>query len=143
MEGHYYSLDPEVAGGWGAQTVADTAVHPPRVEKLHYVFDGWLGDDLVQSFPCFLVTDALAQSIRLANLTGYSIAPVLADTSPEFQEGHRHTQLPLFHWFRVAGSNGATDFSLSRQHLLVVSERALGVLRQHNISHCTIEPVER
>lgn len=36
-------------------TIMEATVHPPRVERLHYEFEDWLGDDLVESFPSFLV----------------------------------------------------------------------------------------
>ena len=39
----FYQLEPEVAGGWGEDTVADTTMQPPRVLQLDYCFDGWLG----------------------------------------------------------------------------------------------------
>lgn len=41
----FFALEPEVAGGLGPNTVMDRSVHPPRVSHLHYVFDGWMGDD--------------------------------------------------------------------------------------------------
>ncbi len=55
-------LEPEVAGGWGANIIADTDCHPPRIEHLHYEFEGWLGDPIVESFPCFLILESLASS---------------------------------------------------------------------------------
>lgn len=53
----FYILDPEVAGGLGTQTEIDSSVHPPLVKRLHYELDAWMGDDLVQTFPCYLVTN--------------------------------------------------------------------------------------
>lgn len=43
----YFYIEPEVAGGLGRNTVMNRAVHPPVVSKLHYHFDGWLGDVLL------------------------------------------------------------------------------------------------
>jgi hypothetical protein len=31
----YHSIEPEVAGGLGANTIMDRTVHPPVVTKLH------------------------------------------------------------------------------------------------------------
>ena len=56
----YFILEPEIAGGWGERTVADTGIFPPTVTALHYRFDGWRGDELLESFPCFIVTDRFA-----------------------------------------------------------------------------------
>ena len=44
----YYILEPEVAGGFGENVVYDPATR--HVEHLHYQFDGWLGDDLLDRF---------------------------------------------------------------------------------------------
>ena len=65
-----YVLGPEVAGGWGVETVADTTRHPPVVYKLHYEFQGWLGDDVVETFPAILVTRRLADAFEQERLTG-------------------------------------------------------------------------
>lgn len=40
----YFYLEPEVSGGLGDDAIMDTGVHPPVVTRLHYEFDGWLGD---------------------------------------------------------------------------------------------------
>jgi hypothetical protein len=47
-----------------------------EVKKLEYVFDGWLGDHLVQSFPSFIVTfeaanalNTIVQDVSLLRLT--------------------------------------------------------------------------
>jgi hypothetical protein len=64
----FYILEPEVPGGVGPNTRMDTGVHPPRVSHLHYVFEGWLGDELVESFPCWMVTESLAARIADAKL---------------------------------------------------------------------------
>ncbi len=55
----YFVLEPEVAGQLGEQTVMDRSTHPPTIEKLHFVFDGWLGDDIVATFPSFWVSKNL------------------------------------------------------------------------------------
>ncbi|GGJ53754.1 hypothetical protein ALP32_02980 [Pseudomonas avellanae] len=44
---NYYHIEPEVAGSLGEQTVIDTESWPPKVSRLEYQFDGWLGDELL------------------------------------------------------------------------------------------------
>src|SRR3954454_10828086 len=61
----YFALEPEVAGQLGDTTMLDTSVHPPVIQRLEYRFDGWLGDDLLESFPCFVVTERLANELKL------------------------------------------------------------------------------
>ena len=43
----FYVLEPEVAGGFGENTILTrTPGKSMLVHKLHYQFDGWLGDPL-------------------------------------------------------------------------------------------------
>jgi hypothetical protein len=82
----YYTLEPEVAGGLGDGTVIDTTVHPPHVERLHYEFEDWLGDDLVESFPCFLVSKPLAARLTAAGLGTFQLKDVAVTMTPEAEE---------------------------------------------------------
>ncbi|MFY9952572.1 MAG: hypothetical protein WAK54_05070, partial [Bradyrhizobium sp.] len=66
----YFFVEPEVAGGLGPLTVMDTTTHPPIVSKLHYHFDGWLGNVLLETFPCFIVTDGARQALQAIGATG-------------------------------------------------------------------------
>ncbi|MGW8329895.1 hypothetical protein ACWGLE_18570 [Streptomyces sp. NPDC055897] len=64
----FYRLTPEVAGGFGSRTDLDSTVHPPYVMRLHYEVADWLGDCLVQTFPCFLVLRAVGAELDKAAL---------------------------------------------------------------------------
>lgn len=133
-----FVLEPEVAGGWGPQTRADTSVHPPIVHVLHHEFEGWLGDDLLETFPCYLVTERLGESLHSAQLTGFNLGPVQVTASEAFSQLHPHTALPSLKWLQISGSVGRTDFAISPEHQLIVSARALGILRSHQLKHCEV-----
>ncbi len=133
-----YMLDPEVAGGWGAGTVADTSCHPPKVNKLTYEFEGWSGDDLLTTFPCFIVTQRLADLIENASLSGYILVPVDITKSEIFTELYSKTELPSFKWFQVHGIAGNHDFAINNDHQLVVSEAAFSVISRTSIKQCEI-----
>ncbi len=60
----YFYIEPEVSGELGEGTLMDTTVHPPKVEKLNYEFSSWLGDDLIESFPCYIVSERLAERLK-------------------------------------------------------------------------------
>ena len=139
----FFSLEPDVAGGWGDGTVADTSVHPPVVTHLHYEFQDWFGDELVESFPCYLVTEALGATISQAGLNGFSLASVEITCSSEFTELQPNTMLPAFQWLKISGVAGESDFGLSSDHLLVVSEQALQVIGTHSISNCAVSEWRR
>jgi hypothetical protein len=135
-----YILKPEVAGGWGAGTIADTSCHPPFVSKLIYEFEGWSGDDLLTSFPCFIVTKQLADSIQSSSLNGYELAPVQVTKSGVFVELYPSRELPEFWWLKVNGVVGRNDFAINDHHRLVVSDTAFKLLSASNIAQCEVEP---
>jgi hypothetical protein len=136
----YFQLKPEVAGGFGQDTVIDRSGRFPEVKRLHYVFEDWFGDDMVASFPCLIITDRLKDLLRKADLTGYKLDHVTVSKSDLYQDIHPNgAPLPRFHWFKVIGRAGIDDFGLAPNHRLVVSERALRILQSGQLSDCLIE----
>jgi hypothetical protein len=133
-----YALDPEVAGDWGPETVADTQRHPPVVHRLHYEFAGWLGDDIVASFPVFLVSERLAVAIDEEALSGAQLDDVKVTKDPQFEEFFPDLarSLPEWRWLRPVGEPHMSDFWSRPDGQLVVSERAMNLLRRFNIEHC-------
>lgn len=134
---NYYVLEPEVPGGLGENTVLDTSVHPPIIHHLHYQFDGWLGDDILEGFPCFFCSDRLAEQFRKVGLKGFYLEEFETSTSDEFKELFPETILPKFYWLKITGVLG-DDFLLSANHRLVVSEAVISILKAFNIAHCDI-----
>jgi hypothetical protein len=139
----FYQVGPEVAGGWGEGTIADTTVHPPVVHRLHYRFDGWLGDELLESFPCYIVTRGLAERLAESDLNGFELRPVEVSRSPMFEEQHPGRPLPPFKWLWVTGRAGAHDFGLAGGSRLVVSDRARDLLMGYELGQCAFEPWPR
>lgn len=138
----YFYVEPEVAGGPGDHTVMDVSVHPPAVTKLHYEFQGWLGDVLVESFPCFIVTEEAKRVLLEIGFSGATFADVEVTTSELFEEMQPELELPPFVWLKVDGQAGHDDFGLPPNHRLVVSERVLDALKPLGISNALIEPFE-
>jgi hypothetical protein len=138
MSNKRWQVRPEVAGALGENAIIDSSTHPPKVSRLHCHFDGWLGDDLLEVFPCFLVSERLARAIQQSNLTGWRLAPVEATESVEFEELYPNRGLPKFCWLQVIGDSAA-DFSLSAESHLVVSEEALRMLQCFIIENALVE----
>ncbi|MCU0864038.1 MAG: hypothetical protein MUC36_09615 [Planctomycetes bacterium] len=134
----FWSLEPEVAGELGDGSVLDTSVHPPIVSKLEYILSGWLGDDLLESFPCYVVTERLAKELQASACTGYRLDDVEVVTSPEFDDMYPERQLPGFRWLKITGKAGVDDFGMSAKHTLVVSDRALQAMRRHTLDQCGV-----
>lgn len=150
-----YMLKPEVAGQKGDATVIANldelrsgAALYPNVTKLEYEFYGWLGDELLETFPCFVVTSDLAESIKASGLSGAEFLPVHITKSDFFIEAHDR-ELPAFVRLMPTGrvlvdANGAVqswsgeDFNLAQRAELVVTDEGMSVLRRHRIGHCEI-----
>lgn len=133
---NYFLLSPEVAGGLGKNTVMNRTVHPPAISRLHYELDGWLGDELLESFPCFVVTRRLADAIENAGLSGVSFGDLEVTTSEQFKELYPDRDLPQFVWMKVMGKAGKQDFGLDDQNRLIASEKALDVLKTMRVDNC-------
>lgn len=57
-------LEPEVAGGIGPNSELHCDDGKLVVTRLNYEFDGWLGDALLETTPCFIVTNDARQVQR-------------------------------------------------------------------------------
>jgi hypothetical protein len=134
----YYLLQPEVAGGLGSRTNLDRSVHPPRVSRLHYEFEGWLGDDLLESFPCYIITPRVADALAMSALSGFALVNVEVSRSEEFEDFHGDLQLPAFRWLQITGILDKDDFGFAKEGL-VVSERAHELLSAFKLHQCEIQ----
>ncbi len=132
-----FRVSPEVAGALGDGTEMDAGVHPPRVDRLHYVFSGWLGDDIVESFPCFLVTERLADEISQSRLRGADLDEVMVSLDPQFERFFPDVaaSVPRWRWLRPMGRPGDDDFWLDDEAQLHVSEAAHELLQLFNVAN--------
>lgn len=143
MSTTYWRISPEVAGELAEGTQLDTTVHPPRVTRLQHRFEGWLGDDIVACFPCFLVTERLAKLLESSCLTGFQLDDVETSESPEFKEMYPDRQLPHFRWLKItAVQPKQDDFRLTHDHRLEVSDAALALLRSLQFDHADQEKAQ-
>jgi hypothetical protein len=130
----FFYLEPEVAGGWGENTVFSRSPGKPTVvEKLHYEFHGWIGDEFLESTPCFIVSERMANSIKNAQLTGVDFDEVEVTKSEQFQQIYPNRELPKFLWIKISERAGHGDFGIAPDGRLVVSEKALLTLHEVEI----------
>ncbi|WP_246679558.1 hypothetical protein [Mesorhizobium sp. B2-3-5] len=120
----------------------DTSVHPPVVSKLIYRVEGWFGDALVTSFPCFLVVEEAKRGLLAIGVTGATFAHAEITTSEEFHELQPDVKLPLFVWLKVDGRAGHDDFGINQKLNLVISERAFDVLDELGLPSASIKRVD-
>jgi hypothetical protein len=138
----YFTLSPQVVGGIGPRTVLSRVRHPPIVTCLHYEFDVWPQDDLIEGFPCFIVTPRLAAAIGAAEPTGVTFDGVEATKAGTCEDLHPHEMLPEFVWMQITGTPGVDDFGADALARLVVSERALQVLKTFSLKNCEVTDFE-
>jgi hypothetical protein len=127
-----YILEPEVPGGLGPRTRMDRSVHPPKVETLHFVFDGWLGDQLIESFPCYLITLELAALLSTAGVTGFELGEADIETSEQFKELYPQRVLPPFRWLQIVGTPAKSDIYLTSDNRLAGSQKTLDAVLATN-----------
>ncbi|MBJ7532764.1 hypothetical protein JDN40_01330 [Rhodomicrobium vannielii ATCC 17100] len=146
---NYYCLEPEVAGQLGPGTQMDVGVYPPRVTRLEYIFDGWFGDDIVQSFPCFLTTERLSAALVERNISGVAFDDVAVDKSELFMDLHPQKQLPKFMWMKPVGRPCVDDVGVivsSRpgqyEFRLIVSDAVLLILHKFTFLAGTLQPID-
>jgi hypothetical protein len=135
----FYILEPEVAGGFGKNTIIDNSVFPPIIHKLNYQLDGWLGDDLLESFPCYIVTEGIKEMLELIQPSGFIFSDVEITKSDQFRELYPNRKIPKFYWLKIHGKAGYDDFGISDENTLVVSEKVLELLKKFKIDNCDIE----
>lgn len=144
-----YLLEPEVAGGIGSNSIIIYENQKMKeVKHLHYEFEGWLGDDLLTSSPCFIVTQALANDLLKSDLSGCKFEEVEISTSETFRELYPNRELPKFKRIIPEGvvevekdkviKWSGNDFCLRNAIDLFLTQKALTVLESYNLNNCDI-----
>jgi hypothetical protein len=110
----HYMVIPEDGGFYGDKTIIRNidAIREGResirdIAHLDFELDTWSGDDIVAVALTMVVTDALAQSLIQAKITGIRFEEVTISTSSVFKRKmKRYTELanlPKFRWMIVDG----------------------------------------
>lgn len=133
----YFQLEPEVPGELGRNTLINNLVFPPKIEKLEIVFKGWLGDCLIECFPTFLITERTSQKLIKNEMTGFSFKTAIIKKDYPFDELYPNLSLPKFIWIVINGTPKESDFGIDN-NLLVVSEKALEILKSERLGNCDI-----
>jgi hypothetical protein len=140
----FYSIYPEVPGGLGEETILDRSIHPPMVTFLHFKFDGWLGGDLITTFPCYLVSENLSKALCSGNLSGFEVTDkdLKITISEQFRELYPDRNIPKFYRLKIVGKAKENDFGLDEGNKLIISQRALDVLKKFSLSDSEIEEIK-
>jgi len=133
-------------------TLGDDTVHegwsdrPLKISKLQIELDAWPDDDLTEAaIYGFVGTHRLAQAIKENGFTGVDYDHVDVIDGDQFwirKKEHPGEAVPELLWFKFVGKPGFDDFALidgPGSFPLVVSERALTLLKSFNFTKCEIK----
>ena len=128
-----FALEPHVAGELGEATVMDHSTHPPVVTEVEYVLDTPHADDLIESFPVFLVTVGLATA--LTGIAGVSFGHAEVRPGDRYLEVYGEVPHPSYVRLLIAGG---PDIWIGDDLLLYVSDRLMALLREFNLTYCDV-----
>lgn len=135
----YYKINPEVPASYGEETIFNTSVIPIEIIKLHLVFEGWLGSDIMTISPVFFVTKILADKIEFFSFTGLKcIENVKVEKSENFREIYPDKEVPSCKLLRINGSPYSDDFGI-KNGSLIISEKVKDLLNQFNLTDVSFE----
>lgn len=152
-----YMIEPEVAGEIGEQTVYENyddiiaRGERARIAYLHFVFMGWLGDDILEVTPCFLVSDKLKKAIEESQLSGYGFQGIQVSLSEECREMYPNEEFPLFYRLIPQGTIKVKDekysdwdnmdFCVTENMYLVVSEKVMNIFKDFQLDNADITEI--
>jgi len=84
----FHFIEPEVIVGIGENTILDNNYNPPKVDQLDLEIEDWLGNDLMESYPCFIITESLKEGLEKSKFTGYDSIEEIEVKKAEYFENN-------------------------------------------------------
>jgi hypothetical protein len=126
----YNIIQPEVIVGIGENTEGEDINDHEGISHLHINLEDWLGDDLVEVFPCYLVTEKLKNNLESSQFTGYSFNDVELTKDEYFSDNYQlNKALAKFYWLKINGREGTDDLFIGEKFKLQVSAEFLLFLK--------------
>ncbi len=143
----FFQIDPDTIGSLGDDTEHEGWTDRPlKISKLQIELDFWIDDDLVEAnFDGYAGTHRLAEAIRKNGLTGIEFDRVDVIEGDQFwihKKDHPGEAVPELLWFKFTGKAAVDDFGLLQgpgSFPLVVSERALVLLKSFSLTKCRVK----
>ena len=137
---NYFQLEPDVPGRLlNPRHVLD---HFSEISTIHYVLECWPEDDIITSIRAYLVKEGLALALKSSGMTGFEIKDCVVSKGDQFDiASPGYGDLPEFWWLYINGVPGVDDFGITKDLMLVVSERALNLLKGFVIENTEITPL--
>lgn len=146
----FYQIEPDTAGSLGDDTVHEGWTDRPlKISKLQIELEFWPDDDLVEAgLYGYVGTRRLAEALKNNRLTGVEFDHVDVIEGDQFwihKEDHPGETVPELLWFKFFGKAAVDDFGLLQgpgSFPLVVSERALVLLKSFKFTNCEIKDLD-
>jgi hypothetical protein len=139
----YKVVQPEVIVGIGNDTeFAETVAPFKTVNGLHIDLEDWLGDDLMECHPCYIITEDLKNGLKKTAFSGYTISELKLTKSEYFADNYSvKKKLPVFYWFKINGKVNIDDVYLGDGRSLFLSEKFIKYLKENfTVKYLEIDP---
>jgi hypothetical protein len=139
----YKIIQPEVIVGLGEKTEFLEKEAPFKtITKLHIKLEDWLGDDLMECFPCYIITENLKNELIINNFSGYKIKDLEITMSEYFFNNYTlQKPIPKFYWLIIDGIEDKTDIYLGKEKKLFCNDRLINLITsKFNIKYLDINP---
>jgi hypothetical protein len=108
-----------------------------------FAYDFPTEDCIFNDPPYYFVTEQAGSAISVLGLSGASRRPVETRVSDAYVQSYgAPTSIPGVEQLVVTGVAGQDDFGLQGRVTLIVSDRALALLRQHGLANAQIVPYD-
>jgi hypothetical protein len=137
---NYLEVTPEVIVGLGENTVYNQQ-DSQKIDNLHVELEDWLGDDLMEVHPCFVITESLEEGLSKMSFSGYEIISLELTTNEYFDNNYStDKKLPVFKRLIISGKAYIDDFGINiNNQKLVISEKVYKWLKEnYSINYLTI-----
>lgn len=143
MSNHFFYLHTWSMTGFDDQTINENK-DTQTVENIGIMIDFWPADDLFSIAPLFFVTERLRsilKSKKFPELEFKKITRIVRGSN--FVANFPDAELPDWYWeIKINGNIGVDDFSVWQNSFLIVSERALHLLRDNHVTHAEADLIE-
>lgn len=139
----YKKIQPEVIVGLGDNTeFLEKAAPFKTVIKLHINLEDWLGDDLMECYPCYIITENLKKLLEDNSFKGFEIQDMNVSLDENFENNYQQSKpLPEFYRLKITGLRNNDDLFLDEERNLNISGAFLDFLESNvDLKHLEIEP---
>jgi hypothetical protein len=120
-----------------------SAKRPDGSLEMVYAYDFWTDEPLFQDPPFYFVRASIGRILQEAGLTGFALRSIPTIRAKEWLDPeNKDRPLEDVQHLEIAGRAGDADFGLQHTSDLIISDRALELLRQHGLKPTEIEPYD-